>query len=165
MTKPFLLVDVDGVLNIFGWGSDHDEEPNERLEATFKVDGSTLHVPRGTGERMARLETLYNCIWATTWEQKAPKLLSPYFGFGLNWPVLNFKMVYQRDYGTWKLPTVRSWAIDYAMDRKLAWIDDDLDLDAYKWAADRPDTMLQRPDYDVGMTEDHVLKLEEFARG
>lgn len=169
--KPLLLVDVDGVLNSFCWDWDRvpsidDEELDERLENIFLAEMYTIYVPKGTKERMARVEELYECVWGTTWEHKAPKFLSPYLGFGADWGVVTgFQGRFKSEWGTWKLPAVRNWVEKNAIGRKLAWLDDDLQGDARKWASERRDpTLLVQTDGYHGWTEDHYKQLEEFAR-
>ena len=50
--------------------------------------------------------------------------------------------------------------------RPLAWIDDDLEPDALEWAARRTregtNTLMVRPDGDVGLTSKHVDRLLRF---
>lgn len=163
MTRPKLLVDVDGVLNVFGFNADGYEQPEGLLETTFIAQGVTIHIPAGTSLRMSRLESLYDCIWCTTWEDKAPQLLGPHLGFGEEWPIIQFGLTYKRN-GTWKLPRVKEWIKEHLQpEDKLAWIDDDLNPDAFFWMDSRPNTLLVPTQYDMGMTDEHVERLEEFA--
>lgn len=168
--KPMLLCDVDGVLNAFAWywakvPDINAEELDERLEDIFLANGYTIYVPAGTKERMARITPLFECVWATTWEDKAIEHLSPKLGFGAYWPVVTgFGGRFRSDYGTWKLPAVREWVAANAEGRRVAWLDDDLGPDAFKWAGDRKEsTLLVRTDEITGFSDEDADKLEAFA--
>lgn len=159
--RPFLIVDVDGVLNVFTGMSDHVE-----VEDKFIAQSFNIYVPKGTRGFLQRLEAAFECVWGTTWEKKAGRLLSPHLGFGKDWDVITFGFDRHRGYNTtWKLPAVKRFANGIAKDRKLAWIDDDLLPDAFEWADSRDDTLLVPTRYEIGITEEHVRRLEEFAHG
>ena len=61
---------------------------------------------------------------------------------------------------TWKLPSVQ----EFIGNRPAAWIDDDLYLDAHKWADERHEpTLLVNASSSVGLTKEHVGQLKTFA--
>jgi hypothetical protein len=165
-SAPFLLMDFDGVLNavIDLAHRVQNEGTSGRFEAEFLVHRSPIRVPVGTRARIAMLETLFECVWATSWEDRAKSHLAPELGFGANWPVIHFQDDFP-DSGTWKLPVVRRFAELPGNDhRPLAWIDDDLEPDALEWASHRTragvPTLMVRPDEDVGFTGqqfDHLV--------
>ena len=107
LDKPLLLVDVDGVLNVFGFSWEGYEEPDSELEKVFEAMGWTIRFPTGTAQRMARLNEAFDCVWATTWEERANDLIAPHLGVGADWPVIKFKGWARHP--TWKLPDVREW--------------------------------------------------------
>ena len=78
--RPLLLVDLDGVINVVGRGAGSRE-----LEADFKREGHRMRVPVGMAGRFARLEEVFECVWATTWGEDAP-ILGRFFKFGATWP-------------------------------------------------------------------------------
>lgn len=172
---PFLLVDVDGVLNVFGReyrDEDYDEEVvDPRFEEMFEAGGPPMwfiiRVPAGTRQRIERLEELYECVWCTTWEDKAVAELAPILGFGADWPVIHFSDGgAQRMYKTWKLPAVAKWSEEHK--RPFAWIDDDLQEDCdfwveRQWQKDQRRILLVRPLSHIGLTDEHVATLEKFA--
>jgi hypothetical protein len=168
-TQPLLLVDVDGVLNaIVGWPSERraKELAGAAFELEFLAHGLPIRVPRGTRERIATLETLFECVWATSWEDTAVSDLAPDLGFGAGWPVIRFSDDFPIA-GTWKLPAVQRFAeLPPNRTRPLAWIDDDLEPDALEWAARRTregtNTLMVRPDGDVGFTAKHFNRLLAF---
>jgi hypothetical protein len=168
-TTPLLLVDVDGVLNaVIGspFGRRKEAIASNPFEAEFMARHFPIRVPAGTRERMATLQTLFECVWATTWEDHARSDLAPVLGFGADWPVIRFTDDFP-DSGTWKLPAVQRFAEQPEnLSRPLAWIDDDLEPDALEWAARRirsgPRTLMVRPDADVGFTAKHFGRLLAF---
>jgi hypothetical protein len=168
-TTPLLLVDVDGVLNaVVGtpFGARKEMTASMPFEAEFEASGLPIRVPAGTRERIEALQTLFDCVWATTWEDRARSELAPVLGFGADWPVIRFKDDFP-DSGTWKLPAVQRYAErPEHRDRPLAWIDDDLEPDALEWAAWRsrsgPRTLMVRPDADLGFTSRHFRRLLAF---
>jgi hypothetical protein len=166
--RPLLLVDVDGVLAVIdGYGDPRTEVVEVTFEAEFEARGFPILVPTGTRERFATLETLFDCVWATSREHHAPESLSPTLGFGAGWPVIQ---VWEgaSDIGTMKLPAIQRFAdLPENRDRPLAWIDDDLEPDAFEWAALRTrggaSTLMVRPDPDSGITKLHYDELVTFA--
>ena len=171
LPRPALLVDVDGVLNaVVGtpYGARKEELAKATFEDEFMAQNFPIRVPVGTRDRIATLETLFDCVWATSWEERARSELAPRLGFGAEWPVIVFRDDFP-DSGTWKLPAVQRFAeLAENQDRALAWIDDDLEPDALEWAAwrsrDGIPTLMVRPDADVGFTERHFKKLLSFHR-
>lgn len=166
---PLLLVDVDGVLNAIV-GNPCERRKEKLSEAPFEIEflahGLPIRVPHGTRERIATLETLFECVWATSWEESARSDLAPHLGFGADWPFIRFKDDFPMS-GTWKLPAVKRFAeLPENSTRPLVWIDDDLEPDALEWAAGRmrsgPHTLMIRPDGDIGLTSRHLNRLLAF---
>lgn len=153
MTRPYLLIDVDGVLNPFGSVLVPDGFSRHELMG-YEVWLSSRH-----GSWLNRLASWFDLVWATTWEHHAPRLIAPPLGLPEDLPVIEF----DRDsgYQTWKLPAVA----DFVGDRPAAWIDDDLWSDAFTWAESRSvPTLLIRTTPSLGMTEQDVARLERFGR-
>ena len=168
--KPLLLVDVDGVLNAVvapPLSVRRDSVPSSGLfEAEFTARNFPIRVPIGTRERIGTLQTMFGCVWATTWEHNAAEHLSPVLGFGVDWPVIRFHDDFP-DAGTWKLPAVQRFAnAPEYQSRPLAWIDDDLQPDALEWAAHRTrsgvPTLMVRPNAYEGFTSRQFQRLLNF---
>lgn len=134
--KPLLLLDVDGVILPF-WSQ--------------KVVPISL--------RLKELQTDFDLVWATFWENKANSAICPELDLP-TLPVIEFfPKRYERDV-TLKLDDV----ISYVEDRPLAWIDDDLYSDAREWAEAREaPTLLLRPFSEAGMQDAHFEILKDFA--
>jgi HAD domain in Swiss Army Knife RNA repair proteins len=146
VSRPLLLVDFDGVINVVG-----RTEKGLKLEAAFKREGYRIRVPVGMAERFTRLEAKFDCVWATTWGQDA-QVLGRFIGFGADWPVI-FIGSGTRLSSTGKLPEVRRWCESNAMERPIAWVDDDLWPDAHDWAISRGQTLIVRTLPEEGLTD------------
>ncbi|MFL5798479.1 MAG: hypothetical protein ACJ77A_11180 [Actinomycetota bacterium] len=81
--KPYLLIDVDGVINVF-----RQDAPSDADDQVFEAEGFWIRVPRGMQERFERLEAAFECVWATTWEDAAPGVIGEHLGFGREWPAI-----------------------------------------------------------------------------
>ena len=74
--RPLLLVDVDGVISLFGW--DPARPPAGRFEI---VDGIAHYLSAVAGEHLRALADEYELAWCTGWEEKANEYLP--FALGL----------------------------------------------------------------------------------
>jgi hypothetical protein len=150
--KPLLLLDVDGVLSPFG-GSMAPPGFERTVIDGFQVTWSHRHA-----EWLDDLAFHFDLVWATTWEHKANRAISPRLGLP-QLPVVEFTSPRVGD--TWKLTDVSR----YVGHRSMAWVDDELFLDAHRWADERQaPTLPIQPRSSVGLTESHVIELEAFGR-
>jgi HAD domain in Swiss Army Knife RNA repair proteins len=149
--EPLLLLDVDGVLSPFGGG------PPPGFTRT-EIDGYQVTWSQRHRKWLAELAPLFDMVWATTWEHKANKAISPLLGLP-RLPVVEFDR--KRSGDTWKLKDIAA----YVGDRPMAWVDDELYTDAFNWERQRwAPTLLIRPMSSVGLTELHTAELEAFGR-
>jgi hypothetical protein len=161
-TKPLLLIDIDGVLSLFGFLSD------SRPPGTWiNVDG-VVHLISGTAcEHLHRLKALYELVWCSGWEEKANEHLLQTLRLAGPLPFLTFSQAAEAVAPTaegrhWKLAAIEA----YVGERPLAWIDDAHDDGCRAWAAARPTpTLLVATDPPLGLTEAQVVMLERWARG
>jgi hypothetical protein len=150
--RPYLLIDVDGVLNPVGTSRAPDGFARHELLG-YDVWLSPRH-----GLWLNELATWFDLVWATTWEHDAPRLIAPILKLPSDLPVIEFR---QSEGETWKLRDVAR----FAGKRPLAWIDDDLFGDAFVWAEQRKaPTLLIRILARVGLTEQEVWRLQSFGR-
>ncbi len=112
MPRPLLLMDVDGVLAL------RAPAPARYLEYTIvaktgRSDRVWLHPDHGRW--LMSLAEQFDVVWATGWEQDAPRLLGGLLGIPA-FPFLEFtdRPLYGRHFA--KLPDVRT----LVMDRPLA---------------------------------------------
>jgi hypothetical protein len=155
--RPLLLIDVDGVISLFGF--DHRSPPAGRYQL---VDGITHFLSGTAGGHLRRLAEAYELAWCTGWEEKANEYLP--LALGLDGPLAHVVL----DHGQrpprahWKLE-----AIDRHVDgaRPVAWVDDAHDGGCESWAAARSaPTLLVTTDPAIGLTDAEVDRLLAWAR-
>src|SRR5256885_16524730 len=85
--SPLLALDVDGVISLFGF-----EGPLDRAPGRFHLINGMAHcIPEGIGERLRRLSSEYEIIWATGWEDRANEGLPEVPGRPGGPPLLTFR--------------------------------------------------------------------------
>jgi hypothetical protein len=148
---PVLLVDVDGVISLFGF--DHNAPP---AGFPVSVDGIPHWVSAGAGACLQRLSRTFECVWCTGWEERAEEHLPRLLGLPGGWRHLTLGE-------GWKLEAIDTNLGAY---RPIAWIDDVHDERERAWAAGRAGpTLLVTTDPPEGLTDDHVARLEAWANG
>jgi hypothetical protein len=155
-----MLVDVDGVISLFGFKQ--GSPPPGRLAL---VEGVPHLLSVHTADRLRMLSDRYDCAWCTGWEERADEHLPHLLGLPSGWPHVPLKDGASRPgrsvAGHWKLGPIDAFA---GRERPVAWIDDALDDACHAWAAARPGpTLLVRTDPAVGLTDTDVAALEAFA--
>src|SRR4051794_5627212 len=142
--RPLCLVDVDGVLSLFG--------PRARpgsLVPTL-VDGVPHLLSRTAAAALQTLVHDFECVWCTGWKDRADAYLPHLLDLPRGWPHIRFADAAPRG-GHWKLGGIDAFA---GPDRPLAWLDDDHDAACRAWAAARPGpTLLVTTEPDLGLTD------------
>lgn len=156
--RPILLLDVDGVISLFGF-AEEDPPPGGRFHT---VDGVEHHIHDETGRRLTELAERFELTWATGWRHKAnehlPRLLELETG---ELPTVEFTEEPRGGSAIWKVGGIDR----HAGDRPLAWIDDNIDEQVRKWATRRrAPTLLLPTDAMVGISQEHVDELLEWAQ-
>jgi hypothetical protein len=153
--RPLLLVDVDGVISLFGF--DRAKPPAGRFEI---VDGIAHFLSATAGEHLRLLSRTFELAWCTGWEEKANEYLPRALGLPSSFP----HVALQGDAATgahWKLAAINRYA---PPSRPLAWIDDAHDDSCQAWAAGRvAPTLLVTTEPSVGLTEQQVSELVLWA--
>lgn len=163
--KPFLLIDVDGVLNaINGAQGNHAEKTYD----IFKVGPYTIRFRHELFEWLYRLEEHYHLAWCTMWDERANIDLVPRLGIAELPYVPCFKG--SDRWVEWQgVPLYSKVACIQAHlgNRSFAWIDDEIAKGELAWAAHRDDevgpTYLLPIDARMGLMEHHVNKLIKWA--
>ncbi|MGW6390851.1 HAD domain-containing protein [Streptomyces sp. NPDC055103] len=128
MTKPLLLIDVDGPLNPYAAQRERRPEgyTTHRMRPSgWLFEAKPLRVwlnPEHGGELLALAEA-YELVWATTWKDEANDWIGPQLGLPelpfIDWPRMHGKA----PRGTfWKT----QYILEYAEGRPFAWVDDDI---------------------------------------
>jgi hypothetical protein len=156
MNRPLLLIDVDGVISLFGF--DPVRPPSGRF---LTVDGIAHFLSATAGEHLRRLCHAFEPAWCTGWEEKANEYLTRSLELPGPFPHLSFAGATPQVRGHWKLDAIDRFA---GRDRPLAWIDDAHDERCEAWAAARAGpTLLIGTDPATGLTGDHVAELLGWA--
>src|SRR5690242_8962799 len=114
--RPTLLIDVDGVLSLFGF--DHVDPPDG---FPVFIEGTPHWLSKSAGERLTRLAQRFDCVWCTGWEERAEDHLPHLLGLPGGWPHLRFDERRSREssLGHWKLEAIDAHV---ARTNPLAWI-------------------------------------------
>lgn len=155
--KPVLLIDVDGVISLFGFAQ--DQPPSG---AYHWVNGILHLISDGAGERLMRLDEAYELVWATGWEETANEYLPHLLGIGRELPCLSFDHTPRFGVAHWKLSAIDRYVGNH---RPVAWIDDSIDEACHDWAANRQaPTLLVTTNCETGIREEHVNELLAWAK-
>lgn len=156
--KPLLLVDVDGVISLFGFPSNRCPAGNWMI-----VDGTPHLISAAAAGHLQTLGADFELAWCTGWEEKANEYLPAVLGLPGELPVLSFDRNPGRGHAHWKLAAIEAFA---GPRRPLAWVDDALNEACHAWAAERPaPTLLVTTSPDVGLETGDVVRLTAWARG
>jgi hypothetical protein len=155
-SRPLLLVDVDGVLSLYGAAR---AEP-ETLVGCL-VDGVPHLLSRRAAAVLGGLIDDFDCAWCTGWEERADEHLPRLLDLPGGWPHVRFGDAPALD-AHWKLAGIDAFA---GRDRPVAWIDDAHDADCRAWAQARPaPTLLVTTEPDLGLVADQGTALARWAR-
>jgi hypothetical protein len=147
--RPLLFLDVDGVLN-----PDIPQVECDSLSSDSSF--SIVNVPKGTKDHLAKLQKHFEIIWATAWLGDAHSFFREHLDLPQDsWPYLDYKHL--------KLIEI----IRFAKDRPWAWVDDDANAELRALGdnfRDMPNSLIIVPKRDIGLTDEHVEELLEFAK-
>jgi hypothetical protein len=153
MGVPLLLIDVDGVLSLYGTG-DGD------LIGVL-VDGVPHLLSRDAAAALRGVAAGFECVWCTGWEERADEHLPAALDLPRGWPYVPLGPAKAGMH--WKLAGIDAYA---GRDRPLAWIDDNHGIEGEEWASLRPGpTLLVTTEPHIGMTAEHAAALREWAAG
>jgi hypothetical protein len=159
MDRPLVLIDIDGVISLFGF--DAAQPPPGRF---LLVDGIPHFLSAGAAELLGGLHDEFELVWCSGWEEKADEHLP--FALGLPAGLRHLTFAGASSEGQprhWKLAAIEAYA---GPERPLAWIDDQFDATCHEWAQTRPaPTELVVTDPAVGLTAEHVARIQSWARG
>jgi hypothetical protein len=156
MQPPLLLLDIDGVISLFGF------DPARRPAGRFlMVDGIAHYLSASVGEHLRTLGAAFELAWCSGWEEKAEEYLPHALELPVGTRYLTFDSGPEPDGRHWKLASIDRYA---GIDRALAWVDDAHDETCVVWADARPaPTLLVATDPAIGLTGEHVAELMGWA--
>jgi hypothetical protein len=155
MPRPLLLIDVDGVISLFG-----ELQTRPSGVVSTQVEGIPHLLSRRAAAALRELDGTFECVWCTGWEERAGEHLPALLDLPRGWPHIAFPDRPQLA-AHWKLAGIDAHA---GPERPLAWIDDAHDAACREWAQRRPGpTLLIETDPAVGLTEEHAAQLRRWA--
>ncbi len=154
-SRPVLMVDIDGVISLFGARS-------HSAEGTFhSIDGIPHFLSSTAAAHLLGLAEHFDLVWASGWEDRAEEYLPHLLGLPAGLPFLSFERSPGTTNAHWKLAAIDA----YAPQRPLAWIDDAFNEACHEWAAERPaPTLLVRTVPEDGLTLREARQLAAWAR-
>jgi hypothetical protein len=154
---PLLLVDVDGVISLYGFPI--GERPHGQFEL---VDGIGHFLSGAAGPHLLDLAEDFELVWCSGWEERANDYLPRALGLPGPLPYLTFERKPAGGRPHWKLSAIDAYA---GPDRPLAWIDDAHDDESRAWARARSGpTLLVDTEPATGIAQRHVDRLQRWAR-
>lgn len=183
MAKPLLLVDIDGVISLFGGrdgagrasatpavaiaASSQPPAPGPAGEidgAFHAIDGIPHFLSATAAAHLLSLAERFELVWASGWEEKANEYLPHLLGLPAALPFIPFarpaSLAARETQPHWKLDAVSA----YVGRRALAWIDDAFNGACHEWAAARAaPTLLVATAPQRGLTAAEALTLLRWA--
>jgi hypothetical protein len=168
--KPLLMVDIDGVISLFGSPSPiggpagGDRRPGAAAPAgtLHSIDGTPHFLSATAAAHLLSLAEDFELVWASGWEERADEHLPRLLGLPGGLPFLRFERSPGRGHAHWKLEAIE----EFAGMRPLAWIDDAFNEACHEWARERrAPTLLVRTQPELGLTAGEAEQLRAWARG
>jgi hypothetical protein len=165
------MVDIDGVVSLFGFPERGLPDPMGRqgdprsVEGSFHaIDGIPHFLSSTAAAHLLGLSSVFELVWASGWEEKANEYLPHLLGLPAQLPFLRFSGGVAPTRSTrahWKLESIDT----YAGARPLAWIDDAFNHACHAWATARPaPTLLVSTAPEQGLTSTEAELLMAWAQ-
>jgi hypothetical protein len=168
--RPLLLVDIDGVISLFGSHGRSLLQPvgSEGVSSTpgpsgsfHSIDGTPHFLSATAAAHLLELAEHFDLVWASGWEERAEEHLPRLLGLPAGLPYLTFERSPGRANAHWKLDAIDA----YSGNRPLAWIDDAFNEACHEWAAGREaPTLLVQTVPEDGLTSPEAEQLAAWAR-
>jgi hypothetical protein len=157
-TRPLLLVDIDGVLSLWGF------EPSRRPPGVYAtVEGIPHFLSEQAARHLQALRAEFDLVWCSGWEERANEHLPGLVGLG-PFPHLEFDRhaaAGTTTPGHWKLGAIDA----HVGAQPLAWVDDAFNDACHAWAAERrAPTLLVSTEPATGLVAAHAERLRTWAQ-
>lgn len=169
-SRPLLMVDIDGVISLFGPPNHAPGQPPRSnqapdpapVEGAFhSIDGTPHFLSFSAAAHLLGLAENFDLVWASGWEERAEEHLPRLLGLPAGLPFLRFERSPGCGQAHWKLAAIDA----YAGTRPLAWIDDSFNDACHDWAAERSaPTLLVSTIPEDGLTSREAELLAAWAR-
>ncbi len=155
---PYIITDIDGVFNPF------DAETATHLEGftAYTFGGQEAHLHAELHRKwIHKLSDHATFMWASAWEEKSNLLLNM---LDINQEWNRIPLQYEDvGLGTWKIKPVRQWVErNVPAGEKVVWLDDELEDDVFRWAAQRGNMLAVKPDSYSGATVEEFERIHTF---
>jgi hypothetical protein len=161
--KPLLMVDIDGVISLFGFTGQAPwtERSTPPAGSFHTIDGIPHFLSPAAAAHLLTLAADFDLVWASGWEEKAEEYLPRLLDLPSGLPFLRFERSPGRSNAHWKLAAIE----EHAGSRALAWIDDAFNDACYAWADARSaPTLLVQTAPERGLTSEEARLLVDWAR-
>ncbi len=153
--KPLLLVDIDGVISLFGG------ELAGKAGSFHSIEGIPHFLSAKAAAHLLDLAEEFELAWCSGWEEKADEHLPHLLGLPRGLPFVRFERTAGHSGAHWKLAAIDA----FARERPLAWVDDALSAACHEWAAARAaPTLLVQTEPAHGLTARERELLLAWAR-
>jgi len=160
--RPILMVDIDGVISLFGASIGGHGEEGPSPGSFHSIEGIPHYLSATAAAHLLALASLFEIVWASGWEEKADEHLPRLLGLPAGLHHLRFPRAVGRANAHWKLEAIDA----YAGARALAWVDDALNEACHEWASARTaPTLLVQTEPQLGLTAHEAEQLSAWARG
>jgi hypothetical protein len=166
------MVDVDGVLSLFGpraaavgglAGLGAANGDGAEVEGSLhSIEGIPHFLSATAARHLLELAPAFEFVWASGWEEKADEYLPHLLGLPAGMPFVRFprRLASRSTNAHWKLEAIAT----YAGERPLAWVDDAFNPGCHAWAAAREaPTLLVATEPERGLTAREAGVLMRWA--
>src|ERR1035441_2298514 len=159
--KPLLMVDIDGVISLFGAHAGDGAVRGAADGAFHSIEGIPHFLSATAAAHLLALAADFQLVGASGWEEKADEHLPHLLELPRGLPFLRFSRAVGRSNAHWKLDAIGT----FADGRPLAWIDDAFNPACHQWAHERQaPTLLVQTEPEHGLTTREAQLLARWAQ-
>jgi len=154
----YIIIDIDGVLNPFYARYSQLEGFTEYSAQKYSA---FLNKELITSWFKKFKDADVNLVWGSAWFQES-NLILEMLDMDEKWECIKISTE-DVGLGTWKIKSIRGWVEDNTSPNDLlVWIDDELEEDAFLWAAERGNMLAIKPAKESGLGETDFQEIWDF---